>query len=445
MNPSGTSTLGKCWNTTIYDSYSKNRVYVRLMDMQPNRFSSIHQHNGIIYNSDNKHARHITANFATAATYTVTFTESGLPSGTSWTATFNGQAKSSTSSTVAFTGIMHGSYSWSVLTPISGTTGIQYVASTTSGSISVSSTTSIPIAYTTQYQVSFAVSPSGSGSTTPSGTKVWENSGSLAILATANSGYSFSSWSSSSSSITFASSSSASTTATIHAPGTITANFAKVTTYTVTFTESGLPSGTSWTVTFNGQAKSSTTSTIAFTGITSGSYKWTVTSPISTSQGVQYVENPNTGTMSVPTTTSQSITSQKQFYLTMTASPTGDGTLSPTSGWYNQGASVSISETPKSGYTFTSWSGQGTGSYTGTRATTTITMNAAITEIAKYAVRGRSDLTSGTQTPLILYIASIVMVTTAASTTFMAIKSAMSPNKVIFPIKKTQSSPQKRQ
>jgi hypothetical protein len=37
------------------------------------------------------------------------------------------------------------------------------------------------------------------------------------------------------------------------------------------------------------------------------------------------------------------------------------------------------------------------------------------------------------------------MVTTAASITFMAIKSAMSPNKAIFPIKKTQSSPQKRQ
>jgi hypothetical protein len=170
-----------------------------------------------------------------------------------------------------------------------------------------------------------------------------------------------------------------------------------------------------------------------------------VTSPISTSQGVQYVENPNTGTMNVPTTTSQSITSQKQYYLTMKASPTGDGTLSPSSGWYNSGASVSISETPKSGYTFTSWSGQGTGSYTGNKATNTITMNAAITETANYVVRGRSDLTSETQTPLILYIASIVMVTTAASTTFMAIKSAMSPNKAIFPIKKTQSSPQKRQ
>jgi hypothetical protein len=148
--------------------------------------------------------------------------------------------------------------------------------------------------------------------------------------------------------------------------------------------------------------------------------------------------------MNVPTTTSQSITCQKQYYLTMTASPTAAGTLSPSSGWYNQGASVSISETPKSGYTFTSWSGQGSGSYTGTRATNTITMNAAITETANYAVRGRSDLASETQTPLILYLASLVMVITAASTTFMAIKSAMSQHKVTFPMKKTQSLPQKR-
>ncbi|MEM3327960.1 MAG: S53 family peptidase, partial [Thermoplasmata archaeon] len=44
------------------------------------------------------------------------------------------------------------------------------------------------------------------------------------------------------------------------------------TTYTVTFTESGLPSGTSWSVTFNSNTKSSTTNTISFTGIANGTY-----------------------------------------------------------------------------------------------------------------------------------------------------------------------------
>jgi hypothetical protein len=43
-------------------------------------------------------------------------------------------------------------------------------------------------------------------------------------------------------------------------------------TYTVTFNEQGLPEGTTWSVTFNGVTQSSSTSSIAFTGITSGSY-----------------------------------------------------------------------------------------------------------------------------------------------------------------------------
>ena len=46
-------------------------------------------------------------------------------------------------------------------------------------------------------------------------------------------------------------------------------------TYTVTFTESGLVSGTSWSVTFNAVLASSTTATIAFTGVASGTYTYT--------------------------------------------------------------------------------------------------------------------------------------------------------------------------
>jgi uncharacterized repeat protein (TIGR02543 family) len=78
----------------------------------------------------------------------------------------------------------------------------------------------------TQYQVSFVVTPSGSGSTTPAGTNVWQDAGSLSISALANPGYMFSNWSSDTGSITFGNAAYASTTATIGEPGTITANFA---------------------------------------------------------------------------------------------------------------------------------------------------------------------------------------------------------------------------
>ena len=63
-------------------------------------------------------------------------------------------------------------------------------------------------------------------------------------------------------------------------------------TYTVTLTESGLPSGTSWSATLNGELESSTTSSIAFT-VTAGSYAYLV-------PGISgYTVFPNSGTISV--------------------------------------------------------------------------------------------------------------------------------------------------
>ena len=105
-------------------------------------------------------------------------------------------------------------------------TGSASGATTQTGSFILSAASSVTGTYVTQYQITFAVTPSGSGSTAPSGSSVWENAGSLLISANANSGYKFSSWSSSSGSITFANPNAASTTATIGASGTITAQFA---------------------------------------------------------------------------------------------------------------------------------------------------------------------------------------------------------------------------
>jgi len=47
--------------------------------------------------------------------------------------------------------------------------------------------------------------------------------------------------------------------------------------YSVTFTESGLPSGTSWSVTLNGNTESSTTNTISFSE-PNGTYSYVVAS-----------------------------------------------------------------------------------------------------------------------------------------------------------------------
>ena len=118
-----------------------------------------------------------------SATYLATFTQTGLPSGATWTATLNGVQQASTSTTIVFT-VGSGVYSYSV-GAIAG-----YFASPSSGSLTVSSSS-------TNTAITFATNLRGD--------------------------------------------------------------------YSVIFTESGLSSGTTWSVTLNGVMQTSGTDTIGFT------------------------------------------------------------------------------------------------------------------------------------------------------------------------------------
>ncbi|PYK79482.1 MAG: hypothetical protein DME38_06610, partial [Verrucomicrobia bacterium] len=75
-----------------------------------------------------------------------------------------------------------------------------------------------------------------------------------------------------------------------------------------------------------------------------------------------------------------------QYYLTMSHG-TG-GTVSPSSGWKNSGAAISITATPTNNssvnYNFSRWTGTGTGSYSGTNNPTSIAMSGPITENASF-------------------------------------------------------------
>ena len=71
-----------------------------------------------------------------------------------------------------------------------------------------------------------------------------------------------------------------------------------------------------------------------------------------------------------------------QYYLTM--APGTGGTVSPASGWKNSGAAVSIKGHARCGYSFTNWTGSGTGSYSGTTNPASITMGGPITETATF-------------------------------------------------------------
>src|ERR1017187_3977548 len=86
-----------------------------------------------------------------------------------------------------------------------------------------------------------------------------------------------------------------------------------------------------------------------------------------------------------------------QYDLTMAAG-TG-GSVSPIGGWYDSGSVVAIGATPNGGYSFSSWTGSGTGSYSGTANSTSVTMNAPIFETANFTANPQTGSLQVTISP----------------------------------------------
>jgi hypothetical protein len=112
------------------------------------------------------------------------------------------------------------------------------------------------------------------------------------------------------------------------------------------------------------------------------------TSPQSGGTNVQYVWSAwnDGGAISHSATASTNFTYTAnfatQYFLTMNAGP--GGSVSPISGWNNSNAVVNISATASNGFSFGGWSGSGTGSYSGTNSSASVTMNGPITETASF-------------------------------------------------------------
>ncbi|RCK72832.1 MAG: hypothetical protein IGBAC_0324 [Ignavibacteriae bacterium] len=83
-----------------------------------------------------------------------------------------------------------------------------------------------------------------------------------------------------------------------------------------------------------------------------------------------------------------------QYYLTMQANP--GGSVTPQSGWYNRAQQVTITAIPDAKYRFTTWSGTGTGSYSGSSNPATVTINSPIRQIANFT-RNPVLITIGTE------------------------------------------------
>ncbi len=189
-------------------------------------------------------------------TYTVTIHENGLVAGTTWSATFNGVTASTTDSALNFS-VAPGTYAYQIGS-VAG-----YAATPSSGSATVGADYAIVVDFASTAPPTVTVTLTES--TLPLGTSWWAIFGGVKQTATtsgptstlvftvpANAVYSYQVGTSSS---TYAASVPSGSVAVGGSNYLLNVAFGQVT-YEVTFTESGLSSGTVWTVTVNGNAHS---------------------------------------------------------------------------------------------------------------------------------------------------------------------------------------------
>jgi hypothetical protein len=204
--------------------------------------------------------------------YAATFSETGLPGGTSWSVTIGANTQTSTSTTTDFE-LQNGTYGYAVATADSSYAPTAYGGSVTINGAPVSTGVTFTL-------VTYTVSFSESG--LPNGA-VWyvnitdgpslSGTGATSTLTTALSNGTYS-YSIATNDKFYAPAYTDSTVVVDGGPASASDTFSLVT-YTVTFTESGLPSLTSWSVTIGATTQSSTSSSIVFQE-PNGTYSYSV-------------------------------------------------------------------------------------------------------------------------------------------------------------------------
>jgi Thermopsin/Periplasmic copper-binding protein (NosD) len=214
------------------------------------------------------------------AFYQVTFTESGLPVGTNWSATANHVTERSTTTTIVLY-LTNGTYAYSVA-------AIPGYHTTQSGSLTVAGTNvAVAVPYTQSgYSVKF---------TETGFTLKWKTTWCVTLGATnqcvtggasmtftdiPNGTYSYTLGPVANYSLTSPAAYTGTVTVDGHSPGKVVDTVAtkwSLVKYAVKFKETGLPHGTSWQVTVDGQTKSTTSASMSFS-LPNGTYSFTAIS-----------------------------------------------------------------------------------------------------------------------------------------------------------------------
>lgn len=153
-----------------------------------------------------------------------------------------------------------------------------------------------------------------------------------------------------------------------------------------TYSQTGIPAGTTWGVTDGtGTRYTSSSSSISVRYQMAGGTVYLYDGVVSGGSGTQYGCATGCGQLSGSPSISSSAPSVTAGYNTeyyLTTSSSSGGTVSPSSAWYASGSSVTLTATPNSGYVFSSWSGDASGSTN----PVTITMNGPKTVTANFVL-----------------------------------------------------------
>jgi List-Bact-rpt repeat protein len=324
------------------------------------------------------------------ATWNVTLTPVGLPSGATFSVSIGGTTYSGTGS-FKVGNLTQGDYDFAVPTVYLNSsetsrylpTNVVSALTISSGVIDLDANGTVTITYAGQFAVSIGATGGGTVSWGTSGSTgvYWLNdSQQVSLVATPDPHYYFVSWNGTGNgSVT-------STTSTISllviGPSTETAQFQyrpnqPPATYSLAVTQTGLPPGTPWSVAVGGLGASGSGETLTVVGL-NGSYELSA-STIYTSAGIRWISNALNLSTSVTANGTFSVTYSEQFEVTVLGA--AGGSVTPLGvQWVAAGTTIDLSASANSSSLFLAWNGTGSGNYTGSSATATVTVAGPVTE-----------------------------------------------------------------
>lgn len=331
---------------------------------------------------------------AASPLYNVTFSETGLPSGTNWNITFGGTTHSTNNTSTTFS-VANGDYPYLVTAIVSGASLAlgnislpaleQYRANSSIGVVKVNgSNVQWPTTYTTYFLLFTTGTPAAGGITSP-GIGYYPTGSTPSIEALSYPGYTFSGWAGICTSFPCGAYIGANRIANVTMDNpTIEGALFTALTYPVNFHETGLPVNLAWSTTFNGSTSTSLNSTISYS-ISNGTYAYSVASPLPFGSDERFTTANTSGNVTVAGNVSLvPVSFTAQFNVSVVSASLSMGTVSTPGGWYNNGTGLVLSAQPNPGYAFLGWAGLGAGNYTGPENNHSLPVTGAITETAKF-------------------------------------------------------------